>query len=409
MWGKTRTYGRYGFALGLLILVAESANAQVVEWEFDDSYDSNLVFVHPLVNYAINPDWVRARERVLFDGTSFEATIGSVTTQRLYTDARVRIDEGLGDTRFRFYYNLRWLDGEHLDTTWLQQFVGFEMKATGPLGLQAMIHPTPAKDDMDLAVGVTLTNDSRQRYLRALVRWDNFLWEKRNESGGTSVQEPVGIQWEGRWAGGSFEAFSEGRVQSESERLFPDSTQSPLVSGTQNQVNGSNTRLRWLSGETSYLELQLSTYLFVEGEDCRDPAGSFGYRNRILETVLRYVFPLGERWRAWPALHLIDQEAEAEGRRQYTFSRTDLMPVVFVGYSFSDSNMLELGYMGSVSNRVQMDVDPQYDLDRRSYADKIEIAWTHSFVPTARLQFSLSQEVTSGRFGGGNIQFMGLF
>ena len=47
--------------------------------------------------------------------------------------------------------------------------------------------------------------------------------------------------------------------------------------------------------------------------------------------------------------------------------------------------------------------------DRAGYTDKIKLGWTYAFLPTARVQFSLSHELDLERFGGGNVQFQMVF
>lgn len=65
--------------------------------------------------------------------------------------------------------------------------------------------------------------------------------------------------------------------------------------------------------------------------------------------------------------------------------------------------------MSSASRRLREGADPDRALNRRRSADKAELGWTHAFTPPARLRVSLSHEVTAGRFGGGNVRFVGVF
>jgi len=384
-------------------------SAQRVGWSFDDSDQSDLVYIHARVNYALGPDWVREWERRLASHSSVRTTVGSVTNKQFLTDVRLRVNEQLGGGPIRFRYDVRWLDGEHVDTGRLQQFLGFEATLAGPLGLQALVHPTSRKDDMDMAFGVVLTDGARERYLRASIRLDDFLYGDKNAMGGESVSEPVGVQWQGRYAAGRWELYSEGWYSSDSERAFPDSTRSPVLAGTGGRLNGSESRVRWLIAETAFLELQLSHYDFVDGEVWRDADGGFQYANEIFETVARFVFPLGERWRAWPAVHILSRSAVAEGREDYQVDRSDVMPAAFVQYAFTPTNAVELGYMGSWSDRSRVGADPAGDYDTRAWADKAKLAWTHNFSAMAHLQMSVSQKISSGRFGGGNVQFWAYF
>ena len=70
--------------------------------------------------------------------------------------------------------------------------------------------------------GGIVADESRERFLRVSLRLDDLLYGDRTRDGGVSQGEPIGIQWEGRYAGGQWEAFSEGRYGGSSERTFPD-------------------------------------------------------------------------------------------------------------------------------------------------------------------------------------------
>ncbi len=410
-----RPPGRRGLTwlwVGVLALIAARSPvyAQTVDWPFDDVYDSDLVYIHPLVNYALSPYWVRDWERNLASGSSVWGTVGSVSQKQFFTDVRVRVDEPLGDSRFRFLYSLSWLGGEHVDEEVLQQFLGFEMHLSGPLGAHALVHPTPDKGDLDAAFGLIVADSTRERFLRVSVRLDDLLYGDRNREGGVSEQDPIGVQWEGRYAWPAVEVFSQGHYGRGSRRVFPDETQTPMLAGGEHDRDHSRTRLRWVRTENTFLELDLLHYDFLTGEEWRESTQSFRYENRVVDLALRYAFPFaGGRWRAWPGLHVLDQESRAEGRMDERFRRTDVMPQVFVEYRFASADALEFGYMGSASDRLLESSDPERGIDRRAWSDKVKLGWTHHFSPQARLQLSLSHEVAPDRFGGGNVQFLAFF
>jgi len=401
----------------LLVLLAvlpgaclTQAAAQTPDWPFDDVYDSDLVFLHPLANYRPNPHWVRDWERGRASGNSVWATVGSVSQKEFFTDVRMRIDQPLGDTRFRFLYDLRWLGGEHVDLEVLQQFLGLEMSVAGPWGLQALVHPTPDKADVDAALGVIVADESRGRFLRVSLRLDDLLYGDRNKDGGVSQGEPVGVQWEGRYGGRRWEVYSEGHYGSQSKRSFPDSANSPDIRGLEGSHNASQSRLRWLRTSTDFLELEFTHYAFLTAEQWRDTAESFRYEDQIVDLTLRYAFTFGGgRWRAWPGVHLLNQRARATGRQDERFERTDLMPQVFVEYSLGEADALEFGFMGSRSERTLSSEDSDRAFDKLAWSDKVKLGWTHHFAPAVRIQLSLSHEVAPDRFGGANVQFFGLF
>lgn len=395
------------FALASVPLAAPAAG-QTRAWPYDAADNSDLVYVHARVNYALSPDWVRDWERRAAHGVSAWVSVGSVTNRRFLTDVRLRIDEGLGSGRFRFLYDLRWLDGEHVDTATLQQFLGMEGRIVGPLGATARIHPTSRKENVDALFGLVVADEARARFLRVSLSLDDFLYGDKNETGGVSVSEPVGVRWEGRYAAARWEAYSEGRYASGSRRVFPDSAASPVVAERWGGVEGSASRLRWLPSDDAYLELHVTHYAFTDGQRWRD-GSSFDYGNEVLETGLTYVFSPASRVRAWPGVRVLRRRAENGGTAPYDVSRTDLMPSAFVQVTLGSSDDVQVGYMGSWSDRSRTGAGPERDFDVSRWADKAELAWTHRFSELARIQMSISQEIASGRFGGGNVQFLAFF
>ena len=142
----------------------------------------------------------------------------------------------------------------------------------------------------------------------------------------------------------------------------------------------------------------------------RDPTASYEYRNRIVGLRGRYAFTFADgRWRAWPGVLLLMQDASASGRRDYLFDRIEWMPSAFVEWFVSPAHAIEVGYMSSVSDRALADADPVASFDESTYTDKIKLGWTYHFTSTSRLQISLSHELAFEKFGGGNVQFVTFF
>jgi len=390
------------FLFSALLCFSAPAHGATDDWPFPDELRSRLVFVHPMVNYAINPVWQRDWERHLVSTSGVQATVGSVATKDLYTDLTINITEPLGG-RFRFLYRMVWREGLHLDISRQEHWPGFEMALFGGLAAHLQVHPTPDKEDFDLLTGLLLTDESRERYLRVSLRLDDFMYDQKNDLGGTSQEEPVGIQWELRHQIGRWELFSTGRYGSGSRRAYPDSVLSPAVAGSFRRDGAATCRLRHVWSDLDFAGLEASHYFFEADEQQRNGTAGFEYTNEFVHLRGLGVVGIGGPWGLRPEVHWLRQWASAEGRREFTHRREDFFPALFVELHAPGKSTWELGYMGT---HHQWDYSSGDWVDNRSaYTDKIKFGWTYAFLPTARVQFSVSHEVDLDRFGGGNVQF----
>ena len=372
------------------------------DWPFPDELRSRLVFVHPLVNYAINPVWQRDWERHLVSANGVQMTVGSVATEDLYTDLTLNITEPLGG-RFRFLYRMVWREGLHIDISRQEHWPGFEMGLFGRVAVQLQVHPTPDKEDFDLMTGLLLTDESRERYLRVSLRLDDFMYEPKNDLGGTSQEEPVAIQWELRYQVGRWELFSTGRYGSGSRRAYPDSALSPALAGSFRRDGAGTIRLRHLLNEADFLGVEASHYSFEADEQRRDGVDGFEYGNEFVHLRGLGVLGIGGSWGLRPEINWLRQWASSTGRREFDHRREDFFPALFVELHAPGKSTWELGYMAT-HHQWEYTAGGWVD-NRDAYTDKIKFGWTYAFLPTARVQFSVSHELDLDRFGGGNVQF----
>jgi hypothetical protein len=355
-----------------------------------------------LVNYAINPVWQRDWERQLVNSNGVQTTVGSVSTEDLYTDLTLNVTEPLGG-RFRFLYRMVWREGLHLDSVRQEHWLGFEMGLFERMAVHLQVHPTPDKNEFDLLTGLLLTDESRERYLRVSLRLDDFMYEPKNDQGGKSQEESVAVQWELRHQTGRWELFSTGRYGSGSRRAFPDSALSPAVTGLYRREGAATVRLRHLLNEAAFLAIEASHYRFQAAEQRRDGAADFEYANEFVHLRGLGMIGMGGPWKLRPEIHWLRQWAVAVNRRDFTHNREDFFPAVFVEFHSLGKSIWELGYLAS---HHQWDYTAGDSTDnRKGFTDKIKLGWTYAFLPTARVQFSLSHELDLDRFGGGNIQY----
>lgn len=391
-------------ALVLLLLVSLplSAAGSADAWPFPAEMRSPLAFVHPFVNYALNPAWERDWERHLLQSNGVSMTVGSVSTQDLFTDLTVNVTEPLG-SRSRFLYRMIWRQGLHLDVARQEHWLGLERGLSGPLAVQLQVHPTSDKSEFDLLAGLLLTDASRERYLRVGLRLDDFMFERKNKRGGTSREEAVGVQWELRHQVDRWEVFSSGSYGSGSRRAFPDSALSPDVAAAYRRSGASLVRLRRLLNGPDFLAIEASHYRFQAAEQRRDGVLGYEYGNEFVHLRGLGVLGIGESLSLRPEFHWLRQRTSATGRREFTHDREDVFPAVFLEYRTPGASTWELGYM-AVHHAWEYAAGARTD-DRSGSTDKIKAGWTYAFRPDARIQFSLSHELELDRFGGGNVQY----
>ena len=188
-----RTPNRCQLARGLIIVVAliPAIPAHAAGTNFPSPTGGGptpLLFLHPLVNYREDPQWIRQWERGLQRGSTLRANVGSVSTDDFSTAVELHVTEPIS-TRFRALYDLQWRDVLHMETAEQQHFLGLEFALFSSLALQLQAHPASRKEEMDVRTGVLWHDAGREQYLRILVRWDDFLFEDE----GAEIHEVVYI------------------------------------------------------------------------------------------------------------------------------------------------------------------------------------------------------------------------
>jgi hypothetical protein len=360
-----------------------------------------LLFAHPLVNYHADPQWIRAWEADLQSGNSLRVNVGSVSTDDLLTDVELHLTQPMGG-RFRALYDMQWWETSHLETPGTQHFLGLEFAALPTLGLQLQAHPASRKEEMDMRAGLLLHDVPRRQYLRLLVRWDDWLFEEKNDRAGTSDQVAMRFEWTTRLALRRVEMFSRGHYGSQTRHSYPDSLASPDLVDEARGRGGSETRLRALFEADRFLELELLHHEYQESRTLRGAPVTDTYRNRIVDVAVRGLWGWRDRWWVRGELHRVDQRARRRGDRSYDYGRTDWMPALFVQRRLHAMHRLELGYLATAYDWTGSPEPSAPEQD--GVVQKLELGWLIEFSRQSRLQVSVSHEPDPQRFGGGNIQ-----
>lgn len=356
-----------------------------------------LLYLHPLVNYAFDPEWTRSWERGLQSRNSLRINVGSVSTDDFLTDVELHVTERLGG-RFRVLYDMRWLEALHVEERDPEHFLGFGLAALGWLELQGQAHPASDKEELDLRFGFLAHSGDREQYARIFVRWDDPLFGEKNALGAVADQAATGVQWVARGAVGKFELFTQGLYGSGWERSYPEPSKAPVLEADALRKAGSVTRLRALATEYRFLELEFAHHECESSGTRRVTGVPESYRNRLVDLVLRGLWGFDGRWRARGELHRIDQDAMSA---DFEYTREDWMPAVWLHWTFRGLHALELGYMGTA---YEWTGSPYATATEDGYRQKIELAWLIEPAEEARIQFSISHEPDPQRFGGANVQ-----
>lgn len=382
--------------LTAIMFLLMAAPALADDWPYSTEHRSRLAFVHPLVNYAIHPAWQREWERHLQSANGIQVTSGSVSTDDLYTDLTVNVTEPL-NRKFRFLYRGVWRDGLHRDRDWSEHWLGFEMGVGDRWAVHLQAHPTPDKEDFDLLAGLMVHDATREQYLRLSLRLDDFLYEKKNDEGGMSSQEPISLQWEARGTAGRWEAFTAGNYGSGSQRYYPDTDPEVQIYG---RDGGSTLRVRHVWSDEAFAGIETGHYTYEQRRDAGQPDY---YDNEWIHLKGFGLFGIGSPWGLRPEFHWLRQWSHATGARTFDYTREDVFPALFVELHAPGRSTWELGYLAT-HHSWTYEVNDWTD-DTSDYTDKIKLGWTYAFTPLARVQFSISHELDLERFGGGNVMF----
>ena len=395
---------KVSMAAAIVALLAP-VGAGADDWPYDDQYDSALLFLHATLDYAFHPVWVRQWERDLVKGNGVRVTAGSVTTDDLLTMLQVDISQPVGHG-FRVMYVANRNESVHRDVDDREQFVGFEVSVFGESGLQMLADPAGNKEELDVLLGGLLADEARERYLRLWLRLDDPVWGRKNDLGGSSVQEAIGPQWSARLARGRWQLFSDGRYSRPSERTFDDPEKSPVVAREKRRRGQSEHRVRWVASEGTYAEAELTHYEYEQTVSLFEQQ-----KQEILMLRSGVVggFPVRGDFRGRAEVHHVRQDAKARGAHDYDFERRDVPWAVHLEWLPTPSQVWDVGYLATPYEWDYVSRDGTAPYNAASSVDKLTLAWTFVFSENARALLSLSHEPEVNRFGGGNLQLQAAF
>jgi hypothetical protein len=236
-----------------------------------------------------------------------------------------------------------------------------------------------------------------------------MVWDEKNDLGGTSDKKPLGLQWYARYGSGKFTFFSEGYYSPGFERVFPDSSKSPLITTHSQSINQAQFKIYYQLQPESMIQFHFYTYLFKEAKKFYDMQKYFDYENVTSNISLRYLFKLSAKHRLQLLSHYVTKDGQSLGFREHDFKRRDILAGIFYEYFWS-KHIVELGYKLSVytwrydSNIARFDEEL-----KNQYYDKVYLGYYYAFNDRSTLRISISHQPAIKGFGGGSIQYMMFF
>ena len=393
-----------------LLFSAATARAELPQenWAFEDSYQNDLLYVHALANYSWDIEAQLAWELNQFTDNALRINTGSVSSDRLFTDIDLSLNQQLND-KWRFSGRFE-RDGQRRRTVTTEQLLlGFERLLLDNSAVFVTVNPEYNKSFMDVAIGYALYRDQRKQYLRVSVLLEDINFEGKNDVGGTEQQQAVSLEWLARLRlPGDWIVYSEGRVGQGFERRFDDAVASPELASQAQRNNRAELRFS-RQGEDGTLWSFWGEWVDFEDERAfRTPGFDYRYANRELTLSAEHVRLLADRHRLRLVAHYVDREAESVGFNGHQFVRNDVIGGAFYEYLRVNSG-ISVGYALGVPDFDYAAVDPDASYADGNFSDKLIVGFRHSFSERAEVRASISHELSKRGFGGGAVQFQMFF
>ena len=396
-------------ALLALLAAAPSLYAELPdpdEWELENGYETTLLYIHALANYAYDPSAQYEWERLQYVNNALRVNSGSVSSDELLTEVELNLNEPLNE-QWRFFGQFRREAFRRRPVREDQLLLGLERQLSPDAAVYLGVNPEFGKEFLDIEGGYARYSDDRQQYLRVGLRAIDLNWESKNQEGGLQEQGALKLNWAVRHElGDGLWLYSEGLVGQGFERSFPDATESPEVSRHDRDENRVELRLSRVGADPtrSLWSVMVEWYSFEESRRFRTPGFDYDYENGQLNLGVEHVRMLGERHRLRLLAQFVDQTAESRGFRQHDYDRNDVLAGAFYEYLWPTSG-LTIAYVAGGPDIVYDALDAEESFTEDGYTDKLIVGWRYSFSANAEIRASLSQEVSERGFGGGAVQF----
>lgn len=393
-----------------ILLLAASAAAQVpnADWDFEDPYDDQMLYLHALVNYSYDLEWQFNWERRQFADNALRIKTGSVTSSNLLTDIDLNINEALND-QWRFQGSFR-RDGLRQQPQRADRLLlGLERSIFASSAVYLTVNPEYDKEFIDVAAGYAFYRDKRQQYVRVGVLLEDLSYDTKNDLGGKSGQDPLALQWAVRLGlVNDWFLYSDGEVGSGFERVFADAGTSPDLARHDRRVNKAQLRVSRAPESGAAWSAWVDWYDFRESKLYRQPGFDYDYRNTQFAIAAEHIRLLQQRHRIRLLVHYVEQQAESRGFNEHDYDRTDVLGGAFYEYLWPNSGAT-VGYAFGQPDIAFRAPDPTENYKLDDYRDKLILGWRYQFSKDAQVHASISHEVSAHGFGGGAVRFQMFF
>ena len=399
---------KYLALLTMVIALGARAELPQEDWAFEDGYRNDLLYVHALANYSWDLQAQFEWERHQFTNNALRVNTGSVSSDRLFTDIDLSVNESLND-KWRFSGRFE-RDGQRRRTVTTEQLLlGFERSILDNSAVFVTVNPEYDKSFMDVNVGYALYRSSRQEYLRVSVLLEDINFESKNDLGGVEEQQALSLEWVARWRlPGDWFVYSEGRVGQGFERRFDDASVSIELAYQAQRNNRAELRLSRQSEDGSLWSVWGEWVDFEDERQFRSPGFDYDYANRELTLSAEHVRLLTERHRLRVLAHYVAREAQSIGFNAHRYARQEVLGGAFYEYLRANSG-ISVGYALGVPDFEYVAAAPDASYSLGEFSDKLIVGFRYAFSARAHVRASLSQEVSQRGFGGGAVQFQMFF
>ena len=395
--------------IALLLSVATvRAELPQEDWAFEDSYQNDLLYVHALANYSWDLEAQFSWELNQFTNNALRINTGSVSSDRLFTDVDLSLNQRLND-KWRFSGRFE-RDGQRRRTITTEQLLlGLERSLLDNSALFITVNPEYDKSFMDVAIGYALYRDEREQYLRVSVLLEDINFEGKNDLGGTEQQQAVSLEWVARWSlPGDWFVYSEGRVGQGFERRFDDALTSPELTSQAQRNNRAELRFSRQVEDGTLWSFWGEWVDFEDERVFRTPGYDYQYANRELTLSAEHVRLLADNHRLRLVAHYVDREAESVGFNGHQYVRNDIVGGAFYEHLRANSG-ISVGYALGVPDFEYAAINPDASYAGGNFSDKLIVGFRYTFSERAEVRTSISHEISQHGFGGGAVQFQMFF
>ena len=377
------------------------------KWILERSYKDNKLFLHALINYRFNPQWNYLWEKNRIKGNGFRLITGSVSTNDLLIDGQLVINQNLGSGWYFLNYSDYYATRHH-NTEEQSVFLGFEKIIKRNFSAFMLVDPSFDKEFTDVNIGFSLTGNKRENYFRIALSLDDLVYESKNNLGGKSDKNPLGVKWLIRYKKNKWCFFSEGKYSSAFKRNYNDPELSPVMNFHQQQINEMKIKLYYHKKKTAIFELSFNHYHFMEKMKFYESQNNYLYTNYVNNLAIKHLYSFNKKNRINIQAHYLWKDAESNGYRTHDFLRKEFLPAIFYEY-LTSKNTLTFGFLSTFNSWEYESKTDVKSYIHDGFLEKVLIGWTYHFNEKTKFQLSLSHELEINNFGGGSVQYVMLF